>query len=474
MQALPRQSDSISRRLPGQEKIKDPPITCVFGMGIVPDVVDSLKNNWIAHQLKIKTIGTGNEKLEPKRLIEKIARRLINGSHLMLYVHGASSHKTNNNKHHLLINSSPEGVLGTVEFFEQLFSYAKKLNPTQARTHLPLSVVHILSCYSGELSKDLLPDNPLWQSAYFIVYSSKKFTCPNHYGAAMDAAASYISGCVQRGEAVNPSRLFFLASSRSGDCMRMLGGHLQAPLIVHAPKLAADLQEERLAHRLEAGLRDKADFYLSAIDTVRQKRDLTTPVSGAIAELLQTRIGRRDLHSVEQLLKDCSDLIDQPSSTGVLSLNVAILEGFEPIIDLFLRSGANLWHTDGVGVGPILSALMAENNELLSKLLTQGANSNETDVCGNSALLSAVMQGSKVAAALLLEHGANMNYSDNGNTVLSLAVKKGDANMVELLLKNGAGRDAGLSSELASTAIHNNHIAIAELLYRALLSLPRA
>ena len=84
------------------------------------------------------------------------------------------------------------------------------------------------------------------------------------------------------------------------------------------------------------------------------------------------------------------------------------------------------------------------------------------------------MQGSKVAAALLLEHGANMNYSDNGNTVLSLAVKKGDANMVELLLKNGAGRDAGLSSELASTAIHNNHIAIAELLYRALLSLPRA
>ena len=95
MQALPRQSDSISRRLPGQEKIKDPPITCVFGMGIVPDVVDSLKNNWIAHQLKIKTIGTGNQKLEPKRLIEKIARRLINGSHLMLYVHGASSHKTN-------------------------------------------------------------------------------------------------------------------------------------------------------------------------------------------------------------------------------------------------------------------------------------------------------------------------------------------------------------------------------------------
>lgn len=473
MQPLPRQSDNTSRRISDQEKIKHPPITCVFGMGIVPDVVDFLKNHWIAHRLKIKTIGTGNEKLEPKRLIEKIATRLINGSHLMLYVHGTSQHKPNNNKHHLLINASPEGMLGTVEFLEQLFAYAKKLNPAQVKAHLPLPVVHILSCYSGELSKELRPDSPLWKSAYFVVYSSKKFTCPNHYGAAMDAAASYISDCGQRGEAVNPLQLFFLASSRSGNCMRMLGGDLQAPLILHAPKVAADLLEERLLHRLEGGLNDKTNFYLSAIETVRQKRDLAASSSGAIAELLQTRIGRRDLHSVEQLLNDYSDLTDQPSSTGVLSLNVAILEGFEPIIDLFLRSGASLWRTDCVGVGPILTALLAENNELLSKLLAKGANPNETDIYGNSALFTAVIQGSKVAAALLLEHGANMNYSDNDETVLSLAVEKGDANMVEWLLKNGAGRDAGLSYELAATAIQNNHIAIAELLYRGLLSLPR-
>ena len=472
MQALPHQSDNTSRQLPGQQQIKHPPITCVFGGGIATDVVDSLKNNWIAHRLKIKSIGTGNEVLEPKALIEKIAARLINGSHLMLCVHGVAPQITNNHKHHLRINALPEGGESTLTFLEKVVARAKQLNPEQLRSHLPRPVIHILSCFSGELSKDLRSDNPLWTSAHFVVYSSKKFTCPNHYGAAINAAASYISDCAQLGEAVNPLRLFFLAGSRSGDCMRMLGGDLQAPLILHAPKLAIDLQEERLAHRLEAGLRDKADFYLSAIETFRLDGDLTE-TSPAIAELLQTRIGRRDLQSVAQLLKDCPRLVNQPSSEGVLSLNVAILEGFEPMIELLLKSGASLWRTDAVGVGPTLTTLLTGNNPLLEKLLTKGANPNETDICGNSALFFAVIQRSDVAAALLLEYGADVNYSCQDETPLTLAVDKGNAMMVELLLKHGAGRDAGLSHELAATAVQNKHIGIAELLYRALLSSPR-
>lgn len=473
MQALPRQSDHTSRQLPGQQQVNHPPITCVFGEGISHEVVNSLEKNWLAHRLKIKSLGAGNKTLQTKALIEKIAARLTNGAHLMLYVHGALSNKPNNNKHQLLINASPGGVLGTVEFLEQLFAYAKKLNPAQEKASLPLPVVHILSCYSGELSKELRPDNSVWKSAHFVVYSSKKFTCPNHYGAAMDAAASYISDCAQRGEAVNPLRLFFLAGSRSGDCMRMLGGDLQAPLILHAPKLAIDLKEERLAHRLEAGLRDKADFYLSAIETFRLDGDLTE-TSPAMAELLQTRIGRRDLQSVSQLIKDCPRLVNQPSSEGVLSLNVAILEGFEPMIELLLKSGASLRGTDAVGVGPILTTLLTGNNLLLEKLLTKGANPNETNIYGSSALFVAVSQPSKLAAELLLAHGADINYSDDDETALTLAVDKGDATMVELLLKHGAGREAGLSLGLAATAIQNNQVAIAEMIYRALFSLPRA
>ena len=473
MQALSRQSEKAPQNSHVQPQAKHPSITCVFGDGISHDVAHSLKNNWIAHRLKIKTVSTGHEAPQPRALIEKIAARLINGSHLMLYVHGASSHKTNSGKHHLLFNVSPEGQVSTVEFLEALFARAKKLNPAEKKSHLPLPVVHILSCFSGELSNELQPHGRLWKSAHFVVYSSKKFTCPNHYGAAMDAAARYISDCTQSDEVVNPLRLFFLAGSRSGDCMRMLGGNLQAPMILHAPKLAIDLKEERLDHRLEAGPRDRADFYLSAIETIRQEHDLTETSPGAIAELLQTRIGRRDLQSVEQLLKDSSGLINQPSSTGVLSFNVAILEGFEPVIDLFLRNGASLWRTDAIGVGPTLTALSTGDNQLLATLLAKGANPNEADIYGTSALFSAVMQGSKLAAALLLEHGADINYSDKDETALTLAVNKGDVAMVELLLKNGAGREAGLSYELAAKALRNNHVAITDLLYRALLSSPR-
>jgi len=472
MQALSHPSNKTTRELSELDQVNHPPITLVFGGGISSDVSSAVKNNWIHHRLKTAVIDAGKEALPSKTLIEKIASHLVRGSHLMLFIHGVAPQEANNHKHHLRINFSPESGESTLGFLELVIAQAKKLNPAQTKAHLPLPVVHILSCYSGALSSELRPDSRLWKSAHFVVYAGKKFTCPNHYGAAMNAAASYISDCAQRGKAVNPLRLFFLAGCRSGDGLRMLGGKLQAPLILHAPKLAIDLQEERLAHRLEAGLSDKADFYLSAIETFRLDGDLTE-TSPAIAELLQTRIGRRDLQSVAQLLKDCPRLVNQPSSEGVLSLNVAILEGFEPMIELLLKSGASLWRTDAVGVGPTLTTLLTGNDPLLEKLLTKGANPNETDIYGNSALFFAVIQRSDVAAALLLEYGADVNYSCQDETALTLAVDKGNAMMVELLLKHGAGRDAGLSHELAATAVQNKHIGIAELLYRALLSSPR-
>jgi ankyrin repeat protein len=470
MQALRHVSDKISRELPEQQLVNHPPIICVFGQGISPDIVNSLKNNWVDHHLKINAIGTGNEVLQPKVLIDKAATRLTNGSHLMLCVHGTPPQKTNNNKHHLLINASPAGAVSTLEFLEALFTRVKQLDPAHAKTHLPLPVVHILSCYSGSLSNELLPDNPLWKSAHIVVYSSKKFTCPNHYSAAMDNVARYVSDCARREERVDPLRLFYLAGSHSGDCLRLLGGDLQAPLILHSPKVAADLSEERLQHRLEGGLNDKTNFYLSAIETKLEEHGLSTSSPVAIAEFLQTRIGRRDLPSVAQLLNDYPDLINQPSFAGVLSLNVAILEDYAPIIDLLLESGANLRRTDFVGVGPTLTALPVGNKELLARLLTKGASPNETDIYGNSALFLAILQRSIVAAAMLIEHGANINYVYRDETALSLAVDQGDIAMVELLLKNGVGRAGGLSYELATTAVQNNQIKIAELLYRALLS----
>ena len=472
MQAPQPASAKISCRLSEQQQMKRPRITCVFGGGIAPDVANSLKNKWITHRLKIKSIDTGNEGLAPRALIEKIAARLTNGSHLMLFIHGVAPQATNNHKHHLRINALPEGGESTLTFLERVVARAKQLHPDQMRSHLPLPVIHILSCFSGSLSDELRPDSHLWRSAHFVVYSSKKFTYPDYYGAAMDAAASYISDCAQRGEAVNPLRLFFLAGSRSGDCLRLLGGDLQAPLILHAPKLASDLEENRLDHRLEAGPGDRTDFYLSAIETVHGKRDLTETLPEAIAELLQTRIGRRDLQSVAQLLSDYSGLINQRSRTGVPPLNIAILEGFEPIIDLLLESGANLRCTDAIGVGPTITALLAEDYRMLAKLLAKGANPNETNMYGSSALFVAVTQRSTLAAELLLEYGADINYSDNHDTALTLAVNKGDPTMVRLLLKNGAGRASGLSNELATAAVQNNQVEIGELLYRALSGMP--
>lgn len=117
------------------------------------------------------------------------------------------------------------------------------------------------------------------------------------------------------------------------------------------------------------------------------------------------------------------------------------------VVRLLLQFGAdpNAW----VGrsrVAPLHLAMRSENKEAIRLLLEAGANPNVESEEGESAMRWAVEQGDLEMAKLFLLFGARETINDFGppcgDTPLTMAAKKLDVEMIELLLNGGADLEA--------------------------------
>lgn len=103
--------------------------------------------------------------------------------------------------------------------------------------------------------------------------------------------------------------------------------------------------------------------------------------------------------------------------------------------------------------GPMTAALYDTNRrrrpQIVRLLLERGANPNEVfSSSGKTLLQKALEQDDSETARLLVEHGADVNSSGYGPTCqkkppLSIAIKRKNAPMVQLLLRKGANRIYG-------------------------------
>jgi hypothetical protein len=256
--------------------------------------------------------------------------------------------------------------------------------------------------------------------------------------------------------------------------MRLLGGDLQAPLVLNAPKIADDLRPTGLGRRLKGSANDIADFFLSAIETSTEERHLAATWRQAIVELLDTRIQRRDLVGVKRLLAEQPASINPPASAKVVPIVSALCwsaaqnEDARMIVEAILEKCVDLSQTDPAGGGPVLASLPRRDPALLERLLRRGANPNEKYIGGDTPLLVATHYQFHAGLKLLLEFGADVNFSREGDTALTLAVRQGDIIAVRLLLKYGAGPNAGLSQALIDQANKARDLEIAEMLESAL------
>lgn len=471
MNALPCAS-LLASPTPGRpDTTRKSPFVFAAGNGFPEPILSSQRKILASCGLHLTSIGPGEPVDSAQTLIAHLAPHLSNGANLLMHVHGQ---RGINHQHELMFKESADSHVSTANFLEQLLKQAEKLHAGRHQTPLPLPILHVMSCEAGVLTDEILPRSPLWNSAYIILYSGSKPILASHYDAALASAAAYMSHCGKHDIPVDPKRLFYLAGSRRGDGMRLLGGDLQAPLVLNAPKIADELTPSGLGRRLKGSANDIADFFLSAIETSAEERQLAASWRQAIVELLNTRIQRRDLVGVKRLLAEQPASIHPPASAKVVPIVSALCwstgrnEEAKMIVEAILDKCVDLSQTDLTGCGPLLASLPHRNPMLLQRLLQLGANPNEREWGGKTPLMVATYHQFHAGIKLLLDFGADVDYSRYGDTALTLAVRRGDITAVALLLNHGAGPKAGLSQALIDQANKAGDFEIAALLDTAL------
>jgi ankyrin repeat protein len=390
-------------------------------------------------------------------------------SHLMLNVHGRSNGSKGQRSHRFVAGSSERREFFTKQWLEELLCPS-----AEAINSETIPFVHVLSCRSKALAEEIKPGTPLWKSGWFILYSSTKVTSVNHFGASLEVMASYIQLCESNDVQADPLTLFYLAGLARGDCMTLLGGDLQQPLTLHAPKSQRDLERTESIKLCEGNTLDKARLLLAGIELSSHESSLLPDPNDdfLIAQLLATRIERGDMVAVKKIVKDNPKLLNHQQVVGTLPLATIVKNNDPEQMKWMLNQGANINATDSDGYSLLFFALEFQNTSMLEFLLSNGANPNCPNHESITPLIAAIANGRTKAAELLIKYGADLTWTDEGDTALTLAVSEGQLSVVSCILEHSTDRGTGLSAQLVQQARSNGQEEIALLLEQALQKRP--
>ena len=390
-------------------------------------------------------------------------------SHLMLNVHGRSNGSKGQRSHRFVAGSSERREFFTKQWLEKLLCPS-----AEAINSETIPFVHVLSCRSKALAEEIKPGTPLWKSGWFILYSSTKVTSVNHFGASLEVMASYLQLCESNDVQAHPLTLFYLAGLARGDCMTLLGGDLQQPLTLHAPKSQRDLERTESIKLCEGNTLDKARLLLAGIELSSHESSLLPDPNDdfLLAQLLATRIERGDMVAVKKIVKDNPKLLNHQQVVGTLPLATIVKNNYPEQMKWMLNQGANINATDSDGYSLLFFALEFQNTSMLEFLLSNGANPNCPNHESITPLIAAIANGRTKAAELLIKYGADLTWTDEGDTALTIAVSEGQLSVVSCILEHSTDRGTGLSAQLVQQARGNGQEEIARLLEQALQKRP--
>jgi len=174
-----------------------------------------------------------------------------------------------------------------------------------------------------------------------------------------------------------------------------------------------------------------------------------------------------DIERMKQLLGQGAGA-NRPNNNGGTPIMYAALSGDPDTVRLLLEHGARVNAVATNGWTALMIASVKGFVDVARLLLEYGAEPNQTDVYSWTPLMRAVYQQRPQVARLLAEHEqTRVNHrGENGVTALHLAVARGDAKAVELLLANGADpaiRDASGRTAL-DFARKNNDLSLLRLM----------
>lgn len=147
---------------------------------------------------------------------------------------------------------------------------------------------------------------------------------------------------------------------------------------------------------------------------------------------------RPNIEIVKSLLADGKD-VNGRNALGSTPLMLAAASGHAEIVDLLLRSGAEINAVDVNGQTALILAVGQRHLKAANVLLNAAdLEVNGRTTQGMTALMYAVASGHASLARRLLAKGADPNVANShGQSALTIAEQRKDANMLELLREYG-------------------------------------
>lgn len=143
---------------------------------------------------------------------------------------------------------------------------------------------------------------------------------------------------------------------------------------------------------------------------------------------------------VKLLLELDQELLNTYSTDGFTALHLAAFFDEPEVVDVLIEAGANpkLEAHNYMHVQPIHSAAAGKNVHIVEKLLEAGADVNAVQQHDFTALHAAAQEGLDDMVRMLIRHGADRNaLDDKGRTPADLAETNGHHGIADLLRKSG-------------------------------------
>ena len=139
-------------------------------------------------------------------------------------------------------------------------------------------------------------------------------------------------------------------------------------------------------------------------------------------------------------------------SNGMSGLSVATKNSKTEVIELLIKSGANIDLQNEDGITALMWAADEGNLDIVDKLIIAGAKVDMRNKQGSTSLFFAACRGHGAIVERLLSQGADINVQGKGNdTALIYASDSGQYDIVQILLKHNANVD--IQNSAGSTAL---------------------
>lgn len=127
--------------------------------------------------------------------------------------------------------------------------------------------------------------------------------------------------------------------------------------------------------------------------------------------------------AIESLIAGGESLSATYKSTGLTTLLLSTGVASVEILDLLIRSGADVHARDLLGNTALSRAAKANRPESVALFLRHGLGVDDPNEHGSTALHNAVFDNAFEAVALLLKHGADPDRANNGGITPRMIVK---------------------------------------------------